>query len=62
MTNPLGVALVTLGELGWTPTADRVAHILCGTDDNCEYNEKHRGVLVMKSINYVVIVARSGLS
>jgi len=46
-TNPVGVALVIVGEERWRPAVDRRADVLVGADDNGEDDEEQDGVSVV---------------
>ena len=50
---------MVVGEVGWSPAADRRADVLVGTDDNGEDDEEQYSVAVVKSVDDVVVVARA---
>jgi len=48
---------MVFGEVGWTPTRNRVADILCRTDDGRENYQEQNSISMIQSINDVVIIA-----
>ena len=55
--DPVGIALVVVGEVRRSPAVDRRADVLVGADDDGKDDKKQHRVSVVQSVDDVVVIA-----